>query len=397
MTDPNKYKKQRRRERAVNAGTNAAGNVFRLIAKIIVTALLVFLCTGLLFACIFAYYVKTCLSSELPLTLEDMSVSLTSSIWYTDNDGNYQELTTLHSTERREWVTLDQIPLDMQHAAVAIEDHNFYTHKGVDWYRTVGAFVNMFLGMKDTFGGSTITQQLIKNVTQNDDVTVQRKLLEIFQALELEKNYDKDEIMEWYLNVIYLGQSCYGVQTAAQTYFNKDVSELSLAECACIIGITNNPSAYDPYVFRDNNKERQELILWEMYDQGYITREEYDAAVAEELVFARAENEDYTESIYSYFEEVVIDDVLDDLVEEKGISESAATRMLYYGGYQIYSTIDMNIQNVVDKYYTDASSSLFSHWNGGGLQLQSAIVLLDPYNGDHFGPLRRRGAKDRQL
>lgn len=380
LNDIHSKKEKRRRQRQADAAANVAGGTLHLVLKIIGTVLLVLLCTILLFACIFAYYVKTCLSADLPLTLEDMSVSLTSSIWYTDSNGEYQELTTLHSREKREWVTLDQIPEYMQHAAVAIEDQRFYEHKGVDWYRTVGAFVNMFVGMKNDFGGSTLTQQLIKNVTEEDDVTVQRKLLEIFRALELEKNYDKDEIMEWYLNIIYLGQSAYGVQAASQVYFNKDVSDLSLAECACIIGITNNPSAYDPYVFRDNNKERQELILWEMYDQGYITKEEYDAAVAEELQFVRAEHEEYTESIYSYFEEVVIEDVLTDLVETKGITREAATRMLYYGGYQVYSTLDMNIQNIVDKYYQDpASYSFFQDYSGN--QFQSAIVLIDPYNG----------------
>ena len=164
---------------------------------------------------------------------------------------------------------------------VAIEDKRFYEHQGVDWYRTVAAFFNMFLGMKNDFGGSTITQQLIKNVTEKDDITVQRKLLEIFRALELEKSYTKEEIMTWYLNQVYFGESCYGVEAAAQTYFGKSVSQLSLAECASIAGITNNPSRYDPFISVANNKQRQETILWEMYDQGYISHEEYVEAVNE--------------------------------------------------------------------------------------------------------------------
>ena len=126
----------------------------------------------------------------------------------------------------------------MKDALVAIEDKRFYTHKGVDWFRTAHAALNMFTG-GSTFGGSTITQQLIKNLTQQDDITVQRKLLEIFQALDFEKKYDKEEILEWYLNAVYFGEGCYGVQTAAQTYFGKDAKDLTIAEAASIVGITN--------------------------------------------------------------------------------------------------------------------------------------------------------------
>lgn len=142
----------------------------------------------------------------------------------------------------------------MSQALVAIEDKRFYEHKGVDWYRTAGAFVEMFARMENSYGGSTITQQLIKNLTGNDQVTIQRKLTEIFGALELEKKYDKEEILEWYLNAVYFGESCYGVQAAAETYFGKDVSQLSLAECAAIVGITNKPTYYDPFYNEQNNQ-----------------------------------------------------------------------------------------------------------------------------------------------
>ena len=229
----------------------------------------------------------------------------------------------LESSKNRIWVDYDHIPKNMEHAAVAIEDKRFYEHKGVDWYRTAGAFVNMFLGMKNDFGGSTITQQLLKNTTQNDDVTVQRKLLEIFQAMELEKNYTKEEIIEWYLNVVYFGEGAYGIQMAADTYFGKDVSELTLAECASIVAITNNPSRYDPFISSEGNARRRHDILYQMYDQGYIDYEEYQRAVAEEPRFVRGENDSYEAPIYSYYIEVVIDDVLRDLVEKKGLAETA--------------------------------------------------------------------------
>ena len=305
-------KKAKKVEKAVKVTADttagAVGNAVRLGVRIVATILLIIITTGLLFACIFAYYVKTSLSSEMDVAPSEFALALSSTIWYTDANGKSHELVTLQSTEKRIWVDYENIPLYMEEAAVAIEDQRFYKHKGVDWYRTVAAFANMFISMKNDFGGSTITQQLIKNMTEEDDITVQRKLLEIFRALEFEKKYTKEEIMEWYLNKIYLGEGCYGVQAAALEYFGKNVWDLSLAECASIIGITNNPSLYDPYISRENNKKRQRTILHEMYEQEYITYDEYVAAVNEELQFQQGEGEDYVMEIYTYYEETVIQD-----------------------------------------------------------------------------------------
>jgi penicillin-binding protein 1A len=369
------------------ADTAAAGIGFtlRLALKVLVTILLIFITTGLIFTCIFAIYVKTCLTEEeLNISLEEASLALSSTIWYEDSNGDLQVLATLYSDENRSWVDYEDIPINLEHAAVAIEDQRFYVHKGVDWYRTIAAFANMFVSMADNFGGSTITQQLIKNVTEYDDVTVQRKLLEIFRALEFEKIYTKSEIMTWYLNEIYLGEGCYGVATAAQMYFGKDVSELDLAECASLIGITNNPSLYDPYVSdraRERNKERQETILWEMYDQGYITYDEYIQAVNEELNFQQGTEFTRTTEVYSYYVDTVIRDVISDLAEAKGISERQAEHLLYNGGYNIYSCIDMRIQDIVDSVYENPSN-LPSAYRSTSQSLQSAIVIIDPYNGD---------------
>ena len=371
---------------ATDIAATTVGDILRLAFRILVTVLLVLVTTGLLFTCVFAYYVKTCLSTDLNITLTDYTLSLSSTIYSTkyDDSGNIQadqELAVLESTEDRIWVNYDDIPKNMEHAAVAIEDKRFYEHKGVDWYRTAGAFVNMFLSMKNDFGGSTITQQLIKNVTEQDDVTVQRKLLEIFQALELEKTYTKEEIMEWYLNVVYFGEGSYGIYMAADTYFGKDVSQLSLAECASIIGITNNPSRYDPFISEENNKKRQEDILYQMYDQGYITYDEYTQAVGVELVFVRGEDTVYEQKVYSYYVENVINDVLKDLEEKKGLSSSAAQQLLYHGGYQIYACVDQSIQDIVDSVYED-TSQLPAPYRASDQQLQSGIVIIDPYTGD---------------
>ena len=266
----------------------------------------------------------------------------------------------------------------MEKALVAIEDKRFYDHKGVDWYRTLGAFVEMFARMETSYGGSTITQQLIKNLTGEDEVTIQRKLTEIFGALELEKKYDKQEIMEWYLNAVYFGEGCWGVQTAAQTYFGKNVSDLSMAECAAIVGITNLPTYYDPFYNEENNKTRQETILREMYDQGYITHSQYEQAVAEELVFMRSPGEEYTQEIMSYYTEMVIDDVTNDLMKLKGISRDTARTLLYNGGYQIFCCLDTGVQAAVDAVYTNLDNIPYA---GGSQQFQSAIVVMNPYDG----------------
>lgn len=369
-----------RAARAADATVSVAGAILRVLG----TILLIVLVTGLLFLCIFAYYVKNCLSTDLDVQLSDFTVSLSSSILYEDSDGNWQNLTNLSSTENRVWVDYADIPKDMEHAAVAIEDKRFYKHKGVDWYRTTGAFINMFLSMKNDFGGSTITQQLIKNLTKQDDITVQRKLLEIFQALEFEKSYDKEEIMEWYLNIVYFGEGCNGVYTAAETYFGKEPKDLTLAECASIIGITNNPSKYDPFISRENNKTRQETILKQMYEQGYISKEQYDEAVAQELVFVRSESDDATQTIYSYYAEAVINDVLNDLVEQKGVSRDTARTLLYSGGYQVYSCYDPSIQQAIDDVYTDLDN-MPQRPSASGQQFESAIAVMDPYTGEIKG------------
>ena len=343
---------------------SVAGAVLRVLG----TILLIVLVTGLLFLCIFAYYVKNCLSTDLDVQLSDFTVSLSSSILYEDSDGNWQNLTNLSSTENRVWIDYADIPKDMEHAAVAIEDKRFYKHKGVDWYRTTGAFINMFLSMKNDFGGSTITQQLIKNLTKQDDITVQRK----------------EEIMEWYLNIVYFGEGCNGVYTAAETYFGKEPKDLTLAECASIIGITNNPSKYDPFISRENNKARQETILKQMYEQGYINKEQYDEAVAQELVFVRSESDDATQTIYSYYAEAVINDVLNDLVEQKGVSRDTARTLLYSGGYQVYSCYDPSIQQAIDDVYTDLDK-MPQRPSASGQQFESAIVIMDPYTGEIKG------------
>lgn len=357
------------------------GGRFGRVMRVIGTIFLICVVTAMLFLCIFAFYVKTCITPGLDLDLNDFTLNQSSTIYYQDQSGQWQELSTFYDSEDRIWIDGDEIPQHMKDALVAIEDKRFYKHHGVDWFRTAHAALNMFTG-GSTFGGSTITQQLIKNLTQQDDITVQRKLLEIFQALDFEKKYnDKDQILEYYLNAVYFGEGCYGVQTAARTYFGKDAKDLSVAEAASIVGITNLPTYYDPFYSVENNKERQEDVLHEMYKQGYLSKAEYEEAVAEELDFVRGENEPSGATPYTYYEEVVIADVIDDLAEAKGISKEAARRLVYNAGYEIYACIDMDMQAKVDAIYTDLDN-LPKPRNGTDAQLQSAVVIIDQYTGE---------------
>ena len=363
---------------AVDATVSTASAAISGVFKTIGTVLLIIITTLLLFACVFAYYVKTALVPSIDLNLEEFTLSESSTIWYQDSDGQWRELVTLSGKENRKWVDYDDIPWYMEKALVSIEDKRFYDHKGVDWYRTSAAFVQLF--GDSSFGGSTITQQLIKNLTKKDEVTVQRKLLEIFEALDLESRYDKKEIIEWYLNAVYFGEGCWGVQTAAETYFNKDVSDLSLAECAAIVGITNKPTYYDPFYSRENNKQRQENILWEMYDQGYIDYNTYLNAVNEELNFVQGVGEETPYKVFTYYEEAVINDVIEDLMEQKGLNKETARTLVYNGGYQIYCCLDPTIQSYVDALYQDTSNAPFCY-GYSAQQVQSAIVIMDPFDG----------------
>ena len=239
---PKKFRALHFGAKALGFTADATSSVVGAVFKVLGSVLLVLLVAGLLFACIFAYYVKNTLTPNMDISLEDFQLSESSTIWYQNANNEWQELVTLMGRYKRIWVDYEDIPPYMEKALVAIEDKRFYDHNGVDWFRTSTAFIKMFAQMETGYGGSTLTQQLIKNLTGNDEVTIQRKLTEIFGALELEKKYDKKEIMEWYLNAVYFGEGCYGVQAAAQTYFGKDVSELTLAECAAIVGITNKPT-----------------------------------------------------------------------------------------------------------------------------------------------------------
>lgn len=270
-----------------------------------------------------------------------------------------EEIATLvGSGANREYVTLDQIPLHMQQAFVAIEDERFFEHNGIDLQSIIRAGVKGVLnGFNFSQGGSTITQQLIKNNVLTSWVgettfieKLQRKIQEQYLAVKLEQQVqDKNWILENYLNTINLGSNTLGVQAASNKYFGKSVSELTLSESAVIAGITKNPYGYDPIRFPDANAERRELVLDAMLRLDYISQEEYDEAMADSVYDRIASyNSDNQSSYNTYFVDALIEDVLNDLIMEKGYSESDAYKAIYQGGLTIVSTQDVAMQNIAD-------------------------------------------------
>ena len=348
--------------------------------------------------------------------LDGVRLNQSSFILARDADGEYVEIRQLLALENRIWVNFDEIPTDMVNATVAIEDKRFWEHDGVDWMRTLAASANMFIG-GSTYGGSTLTQQLIKNLSGERDVTVRRKLTEIFKALDFEEHYTKEEILTWYLNTIYLGEGAYGVKSAAHVYFGKELDELTTKECACIVGITNNPSRYDPYIYPENNEYRTQTILQQMFEQGYIQdRDTYERVSDQVLEFKSMSASDqkfvcaqcgheaaigkftangdyYTcpqcghqnqfdvekKDYYSYFEDTVIRDVSSDLAALKGITYEAANQMVTTGGFRIYSTLDLEAQAKVDEIYRDVENVPKTY---SSQQMQSAIIVIDNESGD---------------
>lgn len=354
--------------------------------------------TGAMCGMAFAAYVRSYIIPEADIDIDmlgTLGMNLTSFIYAKDPaTGEYKEYEKIDSAENRIWVDMDQIPYELGQAFVAIEDQRFYSHEGVDWKRTLGA-VKSYITGQSSYGGSTITQQLIKNVTNDKDVSVKRKINEIFRALALEKKInDKDRILEMYMNVIYLGRGAYGVQAAAQTYFAKDVSELSLAECAIIASITNAPSYYDPFKHPDHAKQRQELVLEEMYEQGMISRSQCDRSKLETLVYQQAQSEAADSKPYSYFTDTVYNDVVNDLVQRKGYTKETARRLVSTGGLQIYATVNTYIQSVMDNVYADDSN--FPRISKNGTSPESAMVILNK-DGSIAGIVGGRGVKTGSL
>ena len=383
-------------ENKLATGNRKGTGIGHLLSRILITLVLIGGLCGCFCGIAFAMYVHIYINPSAQETAAEISkglgLNLNSFIYAKESDSDeYTLYETIKGKENREWVDSDKIPDTLKNAVVAIEDERFYKHHGVDWVRTIGAVKGWLLGGTQ-YGGSTITQQLIKNITADNDYSVKRKVNEIFRAFALEKEIDdKDRILVMYLNTIFLGYNSYGVQTAAMQYFDKDVSQLDLAESAVLAGLTNNPSIYDVYNHPEKVKERQETILAQMLDQKMISQEEYEAAVAEELHYRPYEEyQQEIKSTYSYFTDEVIKDVINDLMTEKGYSRLVAENMVYSGGLNIYATIDTKVQNALDEVWANADN--FPNTEKYGEIPQSAMVITDK-QGNIVGIAGGRGEK----
>lgn len=356
------------------------------------------------------FHVVTTINGDLIVNLEEAKANQnqTSFIYAYDNEGNQVELARLHGEEDRVWVDLDDMSPYMVDAFIALEDTRFREHHGVDWIRTIGVLV-----VPDNFGhgGSTITQQLIKNITNEKSVTTVRKFNEILSALNLEEHYNKDTIIEAYLNTLYLGSGCYGVKTASEEYFGKDVSELNAAECAVIASITQAPTKYNPLLNPEKNRDRQLYCLKKMYEEhGFLTQEEYQDAVDYELIFTNSDKyvpkvdenavkEEDEEVVNSFYVDYVRQCVINDLMEEYGYSKQQASDKLLYGGLKIYAAVDLDIQEKLEYVYVNRKNfpDLVSKKEPyDGELVQSAMTIMD-YNGRVVAIVGEAGEKTGKL
>ena len=297
------------------------------------------------------------------------------------------ENASLDGANKHEYVSYEMIPKNLINAFVAIEDKRFWKHGGVDYLRSGKAVLNYIIAGQKSFGGSTITQQLVKNLTGNDQYLIKRKLNEAFSAINLEHRYDKTQIIEMYLNVINLANGCRGIGAAARYYFSKSASDLDLNEAASIAAITNNPSKYDPIKHPEENKKRRHTVLDCMLKLGYISHSEYDEAYNAELIL---NVNDEISGVNSWYIDTVIEDVITDLSLKYGITRKTASLLLYKGGYKIYTLMDKDIQDIVEKYYQNKNN--FPE-NSDGTSPQSSMIIIDPYTGDILAIAGGVGAK----
>ncbi len=342
-----------------------------LLRRILTTALTVLVCLTLMVGTAIVFYINGATQNDsLWLDLGQLPHKGATIIYAQTDTGEWEEYTRLEATQQKIWIELEEMPEYLQKAFIAVEDKDFYKHSGVSWRRTIFAVLNELVykisgsyiggdeGQKQ--GASTIDQQLIKNLTRDDNSGgidgYLRKIREIYRALKLDKTYEKNDILEAYLNVISFTGNTAGVQAASIKCFNKNVGELSLAECASIAAITKNPYRYDPVAQPENNLARRNYILYEMWQQGYITEDDYNTASAEPVVTTEGVVDVPETELTSYFTDKLIEDVSDALTDEYGLNRTETTNLLYNGGLRIYSTVDINLQSITERAMENGSS-----------------------------------------
>ncbi len=298
--------------------------------------------------------------------------------------GKLTEVCKSSSGGRKTWVPIGEVSKYIKGGFISAEDREFYSHSGVNFRRTFGAIINYFIRVKPSFGASTITQQVVKNISGDNEYTLSRKFNEIMRALRLDATKSKDEIFEVYLNIVPMSGNICGVREASLVYFGKEPSELTLAESATIVGITNSPGKYNPFKYPDACKEKRNNILYAMLDTGNITDKEYEDAIKEELVL----NQSVQSGSTSWFIETAEEEILADLREKYSITKKAAT-MLLYSGTQVILTMNPDVQNVLEEYFKNEHNLPEEVANG----LEMGMVICDSKNGDLVGIIGGVGEK----
>lgn len=404
--------KKRSSKKSRSRAAKNFGHAMTIVGTTFSAMLLILVIMVCIVATVLAVYVLDFADNSYDANLKDVEMKYTSFVYGYDEDNELVEIKRLAAEQNRVWVDYEDMPKCLIDAVVASEDKRFYTHKGVDWYRTAGAFFSN----GDSGGGSTITQQLIKNLTGDKEVSWERKLREIFRALSLEEKYTKIDILESYLNQIWFNGMVYGVGAASEYYFGKDVSDINIGEAAVLAGMIRNPSKMSPYYDLARSKQQQNYSLRCMYEQGMITTKEYedyrlnriqvhfakpvygddygyidertltdstddsdlDAEVQDKPYRAYKWNGDYEVS-QDWYVDAAIDQVINDFADLKGITYTSAKNELYNGGYKIYINENMKLQKILEEKYRDPYTVL-SYYNENAAEkdlIQSAFIVID--------------------
>ncbi|MGI5888353.1 MAG: transglycosylase domain-containing protein, partial [Oscillospiraceae bacterium] len=384
-------------------------SLFARIVIGILKVLCLLLCLCIIAGCVMGvmvavYVVNATADDDTLLDLNQLKLSYSTRLMaYDDDTGTWHEYQRIYGTENRIWVDYSDMPQCLIDATVASEDVRFWKHNGVDWKRTIAAFLNLLPGVNlfsTKQGGSTIYQQLIKNITGDDETSglagILRKITEIYRALVMNKRFSKEQVLEAYLNTIRLSGTLAGVESAANAYFGKTTSELTAAESAAIVCVTKYPTAYNPFLHPDENQRQREQILYTMHEQGWLTDNEYAEALEESatMVFGSTEyTQDANTEVWSWFTDTAVAEVIYDLQRYNGLTEDEAIDEFYNGGLTVYLTIDEDIQAIMDDtvlnddatddYWPDYLTSV-SDVTGEEQHLEGGIILMN-YQGELLG------------
>ena len=356
---------------------------------IIVSVLILTPIISFLFLC-FALrsYTKSNVNEEYDERLFENAIGAESTTFYANINTNTEEYIptkiNVGGETRKIYYELSEISNYLISGFISVEDRGFYSHSGVDLKRTLYAAINYILKKEKTFGASTITQQVVKNISGDNQLSIRRKLNEILRAYNIEKKHTKAEIMEVYLNIVPMSDGIVGVGAASEFYFGKSPRDLSVAEAATLIGITNAPSAYNPYSHKEKCIQKRNIVLGVLHNQGVISTEQYESALSEPLLLIER-----SDNIDSWFIETVTDDVVRDYAEKNRISESLSRLLIMSGGYSIYTTVNIEIQNILEEYFEDRNN--FPKEIDSGLNY--SMVVMNPESGDVLGIIGQVGKK----